>query len=199
MTYSHGISQISPMVYVQYKPAYHTMCFQTRFIICPSNISSKFLFSLYRRRLRGSEVHDYTMHLQLINKVYLPYVISNTFLFFYYCLFIQFQIQGFVKLGKRKLLNESYLKEMVMPQSGELFGRVIKLVGGDNIIVKSSDGRVRTCRIRGKIKRKMWIRDNDLVLIAPWDFQSDKADIIWRYISAHADKLEQDGLLQGLR
>jgi translation initiation factor 1A len=158
-----------------------------------------FLFSLYRRRLRGSEVHDYTMHLQLINKVYLPYLISNTFLFFYYCLFIQFQIQGFVKLGKRKVLNESYLKEMVMPQSGELFGRVIKLVGGDNIIVKSSDGRVRTCRIRGKIKRKMWIRDNDLVLIAPWDFQSDKADIIWRYISAHADKLEQDGLLQGLR
>jgi translation initiation factor 1A len=130
---------------------------------------------------------------------YLPYLTSNTFLFFYYCLFIQFQIQGFVKLGKRKVLNESYLKEMVMPQSGELFGRVIKLVGGDNIIVKSSDGRIRTCRIRGKIKRKMWIRDNDLVLIAPWDFQSDKADIIWRYISAHADKLEQDGLLQGLR
>ena len=77
-----------------------------------------------------------------------------------------------------------------MPQEGELFGRVIKLVGGDNIIVKSSDGKIRTCRIRGKIKRRMWIRDNDLVLIAPWDFQSDKADIIWRYISAHADKLE---------
>jgi translation initiation factor 1A len=88
---------------------------------------------------------------------------------------------------------------MVMPQSGELFGRVIKLVGGDNIIVKSSDGKVRTCRIRGKIKRKMWIRDNDLVLIAPWDFQSDKADIIWRYIAAHAFRLEQDGLLQGLK
>jgi translation initiation factor 1A len=37
-----------------------------------------------------------------------------------------------------------------------------------------------------------------LVLIAPWDFQSDKADIIWRYISAHADKLEQEGQLEGL-
>jgi translation initiation factor IF-1 len=24
--------------------------------------------------------------------------------------------------------------------------------------------------IRGKIKRRMWIRDHDLVLIAPWDF-----------------------------
>jgi translation initiation factor 1A len=45
----------------------------------------------------------------------------------------------------------------------------------------------------------MWIRDNDLVLIAPWDFQADKADIVWRYIAAHAEKLEQDGYLEGLK
>ena len=101
-------------------------------------------------------------------------------------------------LGKRKVLNEAALKEMVMPGQGQLFGQVIKLVGGDNIIVKCTDGKVRTCRIRGKIKRRMWIRDGDLVLVAPWDFQSDKADIIWRYISAHADKIKQAGHLASL-
>ena len=85
-----------------------------------------------------------------------------------------------------------------MPQKGELLGRVVKLVGGDNIVVKCTDGKVRTCRIRGKIKRKMWIRDHDLVLVAPWDFQSDKADIIWRYIVAHAERLEHDGYLTNL-
>lgn len=57
---------------------------------------------------------------------------------------------------------------------------------------------MRTCRIRGKIKRRMWIRDNDLVLVAPWDFQSGKADIIWRYINAHQDKLRDDGYLTNL-
>ena len=87
---------------------------------------------------------------------------------------------------------------MVMPQEGELLGRVIKLVGGDNVIVKCTDGKVRTCRIRGKIKRRMWIIDNDLALIAPWDFKSDRADIILRYISAHTEKMKADGLLQGL-
>ena len=61
-----------------------------------------------------------------------------------------------------------------MPQQGELLGRVIKLVGGDNIIVKCTDGKVRTCRIRGKIKRRMWIREHDVVLIAPWDFKLKK-------------------------
>ncbi|MFL6342203.1 MAG: translation initiation factor eIF-1A [Nitrososphaeraceae archaeon] len=101
-------------------------------------------------------------------------------------------------MGKRKVLSESALKQQVLPQQGELLGRVIKLVGGDNIIVKCTDGKVRTCRIRGKIKRKMWIRDHDLVLVAPWDFQSDKADIIWRYIAAHAERLEQDGYLNGI-
>ena len=30
-----------------------------------------------------------------------------------------------------------------MPQTGELLGRVVKLVGGDNIIVKCTDGKQR--------------------------------------------------------
>ena len=85
-----------------------------------------------------------------------------------------------------------------MPQEGELLGRVIKLVGGDHRIVNCPDAKLRTGRIRGKITRRMWIRDADLVLVAPWDFQSDRADIIWRYISAHAEKMKADGLLQGL-
>ena len=120
--------------------------------------------------------------------------LDNTFLNYIILLYIK---EG-LELGKRKVLNEAALKELVMPQEGEMFGRVIKLVGGDNVIVKCNDGKVRTFRIRGKIKRRMWIRENDLVLLAPWDFQSDKADIIWRYIAAHADKLEQEGNLKGL-
>jgi translation initiation factor 1A len=46
----------------------------------------------------------------------------------------------------------------------------------------------------------MRIRNNELVLVAPWNFQSDKDDIIREYIAAHADKLEQDdGYLADLR
>jgi translation initiation factor 1A len=44
----------------------------------------------------------------------------------------------------------------------------------------------------------MWIRDHDLVLVAPWDFNSDRADIIWRYTAANAEKLEQEGYLVNL-
>jgi translation initiation factor 1A len=68
-------------------------------------------------------------------------------------------------------------------------------MGGDDIIVKCTDGKVRTCRISGRNKRRMWIRDNDLVLVSAWDFQSDRDDIVLRYIGAHADNLGQDGYL----
>jgi translation initiation factor 1A len=79
-------------------------------------------------------------------------------------------------MGKRKILSESHLKELVLPEEGQCLGRVIKLVGGDNVVVKCNDSKIRVCRISGKIKRRMWIRVNDIVLVAPWDFQSDKAD-----------------------
>ena len=73
-------------------------------------------------------------------------------------------------MGKRKVLNESELKELQLPQEGEMFGRVIKLLGGENLLVKCADGVTRRGRIRGKLKRRVWIRDNDIVIIAPWEF-----------------------------
>ena len=99
-------------------------------------------------------------------------------------------------MGKRKVLSESNLKELVMPGQGEILGRAIKLTGGDQVIVKCADGETRNCRIRGKLKRRMWIRENDIVLVAPWDFDHRKADILWRYIKAHAEWLEQNGYLK---
>jgi translation initiation factor 1A len=101
-------------------------------------------------------------------------------------------------LGKRKVLSEANLKELVMPQAGEVLGRAIKMTGGDQVIVKCADGETRQCRIRGKLKRRMWIREGDIVLVAPWDFDNRKADIIWRYIQAHAQWLDANGYLKTL-
>lgn len=101
-------------------------------------------------------------------------------------------------MGKRKVLSESNLKELVMPQQGEILGRAIKMTGGDQVIVKCIDGETRQCRIRGKLKRRMWIREGDIVLVAPWDFDNRKADILWRYIKAHAEWLETNGYLKNI-
>ncbi|MGH9918634.1 MAG: translation initiation factor eIF-1A, partial [Nitrososphaerales archaeon] len=99
-------------------------------------------------------------------------------------------------MGKRKVLNEAHLKELVLPQQGEILGRVVKISGGNQVIVACVDGLTRLCRIRGKMKRRMWIRERDIVLVSPWDFDNKRADIIWRYIKDHADWLENNGYMQ---
>ncbi len=99
-------------------------------------------------------------------------------------------------MGKRKVLNEAHLKELVLPEQGELLGRVQKISGGNQVLVQCTDGMVRLCRIRGKMKRRMWIREGDIVLVSPWDFDPKRADIVWRYIKDHADWLENNGYMR---
>ena len=101
-----------------------------------------------------------------------------------------------IELGKRKVLNEAHLKELVLPEKGELLGKVLKISGGNQVLVKCADGETRQCRIRGKMKRRMWIREDDVVLVAPWDFDNQKADILWRYIKDHADWLVNNNYMQ---
>jgi translation initiation factor 1A len=99
-------------------------------------------------------------------------------------------------LGKKKVLSEGELSEMVYPTQNDILGVVVKLLGFDRILVKCQDGKERLCRIRGKMKRRVWIREGDVVLVSPWDFQSDKrGDVIWRYTHAQADILRKKGYL----
>lgn len=96
-------------------------------------------------------------------------------------------------MGKRQVKNESDLKEMRLPEEGELFGRVLKMLGGENVMVKCTDGVTRRGRIRGKLKRRVWIRDNDIVIIAPWDFkENEQGDIVWRFTLPQVEWLKNN-------
>ena len=99
-------------------------------------------------------------------------------------------------MGKKKVLSEESLSTVVMPAEGDVLCIAVKLLGFDRILVKCQDGHERLCRIRGKMKRRVWIREGDVVLVSPWDFQSDKrGDVIWRYTRAQAEMLRRRGLL----
>ena len=84
-------------------------------------------------------------------------------------------------VGKRKVKREDY-NAIKLPAGNDVMGIAKKMLGNDRLLVSCQDGKERLCRIRGKMKRRMWIRVEDIVLVSPWDFQSDKrGDIIWRY------------------
>jgi len=97
-------------------------------------------------------------------------------------------------LGQKKVLTEGELNQLVLPSANDVLGVAIKLLGFDRVLVKCQDGHERLCRIRGKMKRRVWIREGDIVLVSPWDFQSDKrGDLIWRYTRAQAEVLRRKG------
>jgi translation initiation factor 1A len=88
---------------------------------------------------------------------------------------------------------------MKMPEECEVVGVVIQLLGFDRVKVKCADGKTRMCRIPGKMKKKIWLRVNDIVLVSPWDFQSDlKGDITWRYDRGNLRDLKAKGFLDNL-
>lgn len=99
-------------------------------------------------------------------------------------------------MGKKKVLSEGELSQMVYPSENDVLGVAVKLLGFDRVLVKCQDGKERLCRIRGNMKRRVWIREGDVVLVSPWDFQTDKrGDLIWRYTRAQADMLRRKGYL----
>ena len=100
-------------------------------------------------------------------------------------------------MGKRKVKNESNLQKMLLPSGSDVLGMAVKMLGSERIMVKCQDGKERLCRVRGKLKRRVWVREGDAVLVSPWDFQSDeRGDIFWRYRKNQLESLRNKGYLK---
>ncbi len=78
---------------------------------------------------------------------------------------------------------------------GEVFGIASQLLGAARIRVMCEDNTSRMGRITGKMKKKMWIREGDLLIVRPWGFQEGKADILFRYSRTQAQYLARRNLL----
>jgi translation initiation factor 1A len=102
-------------------------------------------------------------------------------------------------LGKRKVISESQIRPRLPNRNYEVLGIAEKLLGYDRILVRCFDGFTRLCRIRGKMKRRVWIRVNDIVIVTPWDFQTDKrGDITYRYRRNQAEWLRTHDYLKAV-
>jgi len=100
-------------------------------------------------------------------------------------------------MGKRKVKSEHNLQRMVLPSQYDVLGIAVKMLGSERLMVKCQDGKERLCRIRGKLKRRVWVREGDVVLVSPWDFQADtRGDIFWRYRRNQVEWLRNHGYLK---
>lgn len=81
-----------------------------------------------------------------------------------------------------------------MPREKEVMGVVIGLMGGSRMKVTCKDGKERMCRIPGRMKNTVWVKEGDVVIIEPHEIEGEKkADIVWRYNPIQARWLKENG------
>lgn len=90
-----------------------------------------------------------------------------------------------------------YVMRVRVPQEPEQFGFVDERLGASRMRVRCADGNTRICRIPGAMKRYLWVREGDLVIVKPWELQSeDKGDVIFKYSRNQQGALQQGGHLR---
>lgn len=83
------------------------------------------------------------------------------------------------------------------PRDNQVIGKVIEMLGADRLRVECGDGNERICRIPGRLKKRVWVQRDDIVLVEPWDIEGDeKGDMVWRYDKNKIPILKKKGLLK---
>tara|TARA_Y100000310_G_scaffold337853_1_gene425983 strand:+ start:1755 stop:2099 length:345 start_codon:yes stop_codon:yes gene_type:complete len=91
------------------------------------------------------------------------------------------------------------ISRVKLPRGNQTIGLLDARLGASRTKVRCLDGKERICRIPGRLKRKLWVRPGDIVLVEPWEFGGDgKGDIIFKYRPAQVDFLKRKGMLDKL-
>jgi translation initiation factor 1A len=85
-----------------------------------------------------------------------------------------------------------------LPRDKEVIGIVEQRAGGIRMIVKCLDGVSRNCRVPGRLQRALWLRENDIVIVEPWEYENSKGDIIFKYNNAQIEWLKRKGFLNNI-
>jgi translation initiation factor 1A len=84
-----------------------------------------------------------------------------------------------------------------LPREPQTFGVVQRRLGGSRMEIKCFDAKTRICRIPGRLKRRLWVRAADLVIVEPWEFSGDtRGDVLYKYTKAQVSFLRKKGYLK---
>ena len=86
-----------------------------------------------------------------------------------------------------------------LPRGRETFGLIEQRLGASRMRVRCLDGKTRVCRIPGRLTRKLWVRENDIVIVEPWEYGGDeKGDVLYKYTPTQTFFLRRKGYLKEL-
>ncbi len=65
---------------------------------------------------------------------------------------------------------QQQISRIKLPRNNQTFGVVQQRCGGSRMKVVCFDGKTRICRIPGRLKRRLWVREGNIVIVEPWEF-----------------------------
>jgi translation initiation factor 1A len=92
--------------------------------------------------------------------------------------------------------EEQRITRAKLPRGKEVIGIIEERLGGNKMRVNCLDGKTRVSRVPGRLKRKLWLRPNDVVLVEPWELDNIKGDVIFKYPSNQIEWLKRNGYLK---
>jgi len=97
----------------------------------------------------------------------------------------------------RQEVVQEQISRIKIPRGRQCFGILEQRLGGSRMRVRCLDGKTRVCRIPGRLKRRLWVREGDLIIVEPWEFSGDeKGDILYKYTNAQVVFLKRKGYLK---
>jgi len=91
------------------------------------------------------------------------------------------------------------IRRIKLPRGREVFGVVQQRVGGSRMIVQCLDAKTRNCKIPGRLKRRLWVRAGDIIIVEPWEFDGDrKGNVMFKYRPTQVKWLKQKGYLKAI-
>ncbi|KAL2269491.1 hypothetical protein VTJ83DRAFT_1675 [Remersonia thermophila] len=91
--------------------------------------------------------------------------------------------------------NDNEKRELTFKEEGQEYAQVLKMLGNGRLEAYCFDGTKRLGLIRGKLRKKIWINNGDIILVSLRDYQDNKADVILKYSADEARSLKAYGEL----
>ena len=92
---------------------------------------------------------------------------------------------------------QAEISRLNLPRGNQTFGIIEQRLGGSRMRVRCLDGKTRICRIPGRLTRRLWVRDNDIVIVEPWEYGGDgKGDVIYKYTPTQLVFIRRKGYLK---
>merc|ERR1711939_1206542 len=91
--------------------------------------------------------------------------------------------------------NDNEKRELTFKEEGQEYAQVVKMLGNGRLEAPCFDGAKRLGHIRGKLRKKVWINQGDIILLSLREYQDEKGDVILKCSADEARSLKAYGEL----